>query len=66
MGNLGRQGRDTGRLLRFLELATPQVFLDWEKISKTVLEKVLIFILSGFFLIRGFVSKNVKNGPSER
>jgi hypothetical protein len=43
----------------------PQVILDWEKMSKTILEKVLFFILSGFFLIWGSVSKNFKNGPSE-
>jgi hypothetical protein len=30
------------------------------------LNKVFFFILSGFFLIWGFVSKNVKNGPFER
>jgi hypothetical protein len=43
-----------------------QVFLDWEKISKTILEKVFIFIFSGFFLIWGLASKNLKNGPSKR
>jgi hypothetical protein len=37
----------------------------WENISKTSLEKVFFFILNGFFLIWGFMSKNVKNGPSE-
>jgi hypothetical protein len=44
----------------------PQIFLGWKKFSKTILEKAFFFVLSGFFLIRGFVSKNLKNGPSER
>jgi hypothetical protein len=38
----------------------PQVFLDGEKISKTILEKVFIFMFGGFFLIWVFVSKNLK------
>jgi hypothetical protein len=44
----------------------PQVFLSWEKISKTTLEKVFFFILRSFFLIWGFVPKTLKNGTSER
>jgi hypothetical protein len=43
-----------------------QVFFGWEKISKTILENVFFFILSGFFLIWGFMSKNLKNGLFER
>ncbi len=39
--------------------------LNWEQISKTSLEKVFFFLLSGFFLIWGFLSKNLKNGPCE-
>ncbi len=34
--------------------------------SKNVLEKAFSFIFSSFFLIRGFVSKNLRNSPSER
>jgi hypothetical protein len=34
------------------------------KIYKTIKEKVFIFILKDFFLICGFASKTVKNGPS--
>ncbi len=30
-----------------------------------MLEKAFFFILSSFFLICGFVSKNFKNGPDE-
>jgi hypothetical protein len=41
-------------------LAMSQVFLDWEKISKIILEKAFIFILSADFLIWGFVSKILK------
>jgi hypothetical protein len=41
----------------------PQVLLDWEKISKTILEKVFIFIFSGLFLIFYLLSKYLKNGP---
>jgi hypothetical protein len=37
-----------------------QVFLDWEKIPRTNLEKVFFFFLGSFFLIWGFVSKNLK------
>jgi hypothetical protein len=34
--------------------------MNWKNISKTILEKVFIFIFSSFFLILGFVSKNFK------
>jgi hypothetical protein len=42
----------------------PQVFFDWEKFSKMFLENVFFFVLVGFFLFWGFVSKNLKNDPS--
>jgi hypothetical protein len=48
------------RLQWFFKFAMPQVFLDREKISKTILEKVFIFMFGGFFLIWVFVSKNLK------
>ncbi len=37
----------------------PQVFLDWENISKNNLEQAFFFILSSFFLIWDLVSKNL-------
>ncbi len=42
-----------------LKLTMPHVFLDWEKISKNILEQAFFFILSSFFLIWDFVSKNL-------
>jgi hypothetical protein len=49
------------------------LFLKWyascsfgsEKNFQNVLEKAFFFILSGFFLNWGFMSKNLRNGPSE-
>ncbi len=41
------------------------VFLDWQKISKSILEKVFsLFFTFLSFLV--FESKNMKNGPSDR
>jgi hypothetical protein len=37
-----------------------------EKVFEDYLRKVFFFILTGFFLSCGFVSKNVKNCPFER
>jgi hypothetical protein len=53
-------------LTKFLKIAMLQVVLDWQKIYKAMLEKALslLFGLSVFFLV--LVSKNLKNGPSER
>jgi hypothetical protein len=42
------------------------VVLDWQKISKTILEKVFFFILWCFYLVSVFVLINFKIGPSER
>jgi hypothetical protein len=44
----------------------PHAFWDREEIAKTILEKVVFFILSDFFLIWGSMSKNLKNGPYMR
>jgi hypothetical protein len=38
--------------------------LDWQKMYKTVKEKVF-FILWRSYLFPGFGSKNLENGPSE-
>jgi hypothetical protein len=48
------------------QLSMGEVFLDWEKISYTILEKVVFFILSGFSLLCGSMSKHLKNAPSLR
>ncbi len=45
----------------FFMFAMPLIFLDWEKISKTIFEKVFILIFSRFFLIWGIVSKHFKS-----
>jgi hypothetical protein len=42
-----------------------QVFLDWENIYKTILEKLFIFIFCDFFLIWGLVSQNFEKGLFE-
>ncbi len=38
--------------------------LDQEMNSNNVLEKAIFYILSGFFLNWGFMSKNLTNDPS--
>jgi hypothetical protein len=47
------------RVQGFLEMTMPQVFLDWENIYETTLEK---FFFSVFFLFWGFKSRKLKNG----
>jgi hypothetical protein len=54
------------RLQVFLKLTMGQEFLDWKKISKTILKKLFFFTSSSFFLIWGFMSKNLKTGFSLR
>ena len=53
-------------LTKFLKIAMLRVVLDWQKIYKTVLEKAFFFSFWRFYLFLVLVSKNVKNGPSER
>jgi hypothetical protein len=43
-----------------------QIVLDQKKNFKNIIENVFFYILSGFFLNWVFVSKNLKNCPSER
>jgi hypothetical protein len=41
------------------------VVLDWQEISKTILEKAFFFIFWRFYLFSVFVLINFKIGPSE-
>ncbi len=53
-------------ILTFLKIAMLYVVLDWQKISKIVLEKAFFFIVWHFYLFLVLVSKNLINDPSER
>jgi hypothetical protein len=49
----------------FSKLTLNQVVLDWEKISKTLLEKgIFYFVL--FFSDLGFCGQNFEKWPSQR
>ncbi len=54
------------RVQWFFKLTMLNVVLDWQKISKTILEKALFFILWCFYLFSIFVLINFKIGSSER
>jgi hypothetical protein len=42
------------------------VVLDWQEISKTILEQAFFFIFGRFYLFSVFVLINFEIGPSER
>jgi hypothetical protein len=54
------------RVEGFFELTMLHVVLYWQKISETILEKAVFFVLRRFYLYSVFVLKNSKNNPSER
>jgi hypothetical protein len=56
----------TSRVQWFFKLTMLHVVLDWQKISKTILEKAFFFILWCFYLFSIFVLINFKIGSSER
>jgi hypothetical protein len=43
-----------------------QVLLDWEKISKTILKKVFILIVSSFLPYLGYCVQKFEKQPSMR
>jgi hypothetical protein len=53
-------------LTKFSKMAMLHVVLNWQKISKTILEKAFFFIVWHFYLFLVFVLLNFKIGPSER
>ncbi len=53
-------------LTKFMKIEMLHVVFGWQKIYEIVLEKTFFFILWRFYLFLVFVSKNLKNGPSER
>jgi hypothetical protein len=52
-------------LTKFLKIAMPHVVLDWQKISKTILEKAFFFIFWCFYLCSVLVLINFKISTSE-
>jgi hypothetical protein len=53
-------------LTQFSKIAMLHVVLNWQKISKTILEKTFLFNVWRFYLFSVFVWINFKIGPSER
>ncbi len=53
-------------LTKILKIALLHVVLDWQKIYKTILEKVFFLIFWCFYLFSAFMLINFKIGPSER
>jgi hypothetical protein len=54
------------RVEGFFELTMLHVVLYWQKISETILEKAVFFVLWRFYFYSVFVLKNSKKNPSER
>jgi hypothetical protein len=53
-------------LKKIMKIALLNVVWDWRKVNKLVLEKSFFFSLWCFYLFLVLVSKNFKNGPSEK
>ncbi len=54
------------RVQWFFKLTMLHVVLDWQEISKTILEQAFFFIFWRFYLFSVFVLINFEIGPSER
>jgi hypothetical protein len=64
--DLNRHGIQQGpvRFTQILKIAMLRVVLDWQKIDKTVSEKVFFFILWHFIFFMVLGLKNLEKGPS--